>query len=781
MSMDSILRRKCRCSFIAVTCFLFIAGLQQSGEGNNDVIVVADKTAKVFLDISPDTVTSLDLALPVDDFLRCIREMTGATLPRLGHDGKLPSDLTETSLIPIRIELLSPPRGQERFDAQKGQGYTIEVKPDRIVLSAHTPLGIQNAFYSILDHWGCRWVMVGKLGEVIPVRKTLSLPEGTIRSPKCYDTSVEARSGLPTEVSTWRKRNRSASAFWLSGQHYWFYAIPPKEYFDKHPEWYALIAGKRMPTQLCTTNPEVIAKMIEAAKEFLGKKHPNALAFPMDPMDNVDYCRCDRCRALDPPGTNLVNLPLLTDRVLGFANAVARGIAKEFPDRVVALYAYTNHTMPPVNIKPEKNVAIIITRNNYCLLHYTPNDRCPSSIAFYDLVRQWRDLTPNIYLYDYDPISWIGCLPCPIFMDRAAALSTLFKEYGIRGGVTDFILDSTRVYPAFYINAYFERRIKVNPDLTPNEILSDMCEGFFGPAAEPMEKYYRTLSRVTDSVHPGRKAVGCGVYRYEELFNKKMIVEARKQLSRAVTLAKNRYPYQERIRLIDLSQQYLEAYLDGMWNARDKKYKQTLAAFDRVNKLIDELDQAKAIDVNDARKHMNVAKLKALAEHFPDKLGMVRRWKLHGPFNNETRDADLIVDKPETVSSIDGWSDYISPEGLLNMETILKNKPVPWNLSYMYAGVKVWAPQMMKAELRMDSFCPFRVYVNGESVYHRPGLNQDAPDKRIVPVTLNQGENVIVVKLSQTISKPYAFPWGLYFRIIEPSLKIYTDKSTKKL
>jgi len=68
------------------------------------------------------------------------------------------------------------------------------------------------------------------------------------------------------------------------------------------------------------------------------------------------------------------------------------------------------------------------------------------------------------------------------------------------------------------------------------------------------------------------------------------------------------------------------------------------------------------------------------------------------------------------------------------------------------------------AKLLLDSFCPFKVYLNGVEVFHRAGLDSDCPDKRVVDVELEQGDNLVVIKLSQAVDASDAFPWGLYFR-----------------
>ena len=53
--------------------------------------------------------------------------------------------------------------------------------------------------------------------------------------------------------------------------------IPPAKYFRAHPEWFALVKGKRQgiadlsghDSQLCTSNPEVIEKLAQGLIETI--------------------------------------------------------------------------------------------------------------------------------------------------------------------------------------------------------------------------------------------------------------------------------------------------------------------------------------------------------------------------------------------------------------------------------------------------------------------------------------------------------------------------------
>jgi hypothetical protein len=170
-------------------------------------------------------------------------------------------------------------------------------------------------------------------------------------------------------------------------------------------------------------------------------------------------------------------------------------------------------------------------------------------------------------------------------------------------------------------------------------------------------------------------------------------------------------------------------------------------------------------------------RLKALAEHFPQSLGYVTDWLLLGPFDNSALVADQAREPFEPLGNVtapvrlaDGrevrWWNYRSPGGFLNLEQAVAGKKGPWTLSYAYAATVYSAARECPAQLRCDSFFPFRVALNGEEVFYRPGLNADCPDRSVVDVRLKQGPNLIVFKLCQAQLTTDCFPWGLYLRVV---------------
>lgn len=677
--------------------------------------------------------------------------------------------------LPLRMVLEPAPPGTTMLDSAVWQGWRREVTPKGITLTASTRLGLQNALYAILDAWGCRWVMPGELGECLPRVQRLTLPVGTVKfAPRSNFAVAPCGSGTP--YADFFERNQGGFHNWLTAQHYWFYALPPEKYFEKHPEWYSLIAGKRQPRQLCTSNPEVVAEMIRVAKAYLGGGKER-VAFPMDPQDGPEFCECDKCRALDPPGRYIGGVPVVTDRVLHFANAVAAGIKDEFPDRYVGFYAYWSHDEPPVREKPADNVVIGVTRMNYCLLHLTPTKLCAHS-DFHSFMARWQKLTPRVFAYEYDPISWTGGLPCPIYLDMGRSLKTMLGEMGVMGSYSDGgVLPASGA--ATYLNRYIPLRMKVDPSQKPEAVLHDMCGAFFGPAAAPLEKHYLEMAKSTERPHPGLQMIGVGTTYYHRLFTPEQIKRARVALDEGIRLAGGKAPYEQRVAMVDLAQQYLEAYLGGVWAAQGKDYDKSVSEFDRMDRVLAALAAKNWVDGKDAPARAKVMRLKALAENFPQQMGYVTEWKLLGPFDNTANTSDKVREAFEPLGSLEpvkladgqqvAWWDYKSPGGFLNLEQALApKKPAkdPWTLSYAYAATTYDAPRALSAQIRLDSFFPFHVFLNGEEVFYKAGLNADCPDRQVVDVRLKPGPNLIVVKLSQTQLSTDSFPWGLYLRVV---------------
>ena len=175
---------------------------------------------------------------------------------------------------------------------------------------------------------------------------------------------------------------------WGMWVHTMFSLVPPEKYFDTHPEYYALMAGKRGKTQLCLTNPDVLKITIEELGKKM-KEKPGAKYWSVSQMDTYGSCECNACKAIDdregsPSGT-----------MIEFINKVAAA----FPDKVISTLAYQYTRTAPKKIKPASNVNIML-----CTIECDRNkpiDSDTSKGSFYCDLRDWSKISDNILVWDY--------------------------------------------------------------------------------------------------------------------------------------------------------------------------------------------------------------------------------------------------------------------------------------------------------------------------------------------------------------------------------------------
>ncbi len=138
---------------------------------------------------------------------------------------------------------------------------------------------------------------------------------------------------------------------------------------------------------------------------------------------------------------------------------------------------------------------------------------------------------------------------------------------------------------------------------------------------------------------------------------------------------------------------------------------------------------------------------------------------LHEAFESEAK-PPLQGEKSDHAGQKARWRSYLSPGGFVSFEKAFEKDPRSWRFSTAFAATRVRSEKAQRVQFRMDSFNGFRVYLNGQQVYERPGLDADSPDKRIVNIDLPAGESTILIKVGQSF-EGVGFHWGFYFRITD--------------
>jgi hypothetical protein len=181
--------------------------------------------------------------------------------------------------------------------------------------------------------------------------------------------------------------------------HTFHHFVPPDEYFDEHPEYFAEIGGvRRADGQLCLTNSDVLDITTQKVRELLESGDENEKIVSVSQMDFFwfdSWCTCTNCAAVDHEEKSHAGT------IIRFVNQIARSIKEDYPDAFIDTFAYHYSRNPPAHVKPENNV--IVRLCDFEVDFSRPiNDRAiPENRAFLKDLKQWSRITKNLFIWDY--------------------------------------------------------------------------------------------------------------------------------------------------------------------------------------------------------------------------------------------------------------------------------------------------------------------------------------------------------------------------------------------
>ncbi len=453
-------------------------------------IVVAD-------DASPSTRHA------ADELQKLLEEISGAKLPIVS--AKEP--LAEHEIIVGRNAHFDKLGTSVDFATLGREGYVIRTVGDRLVIAGGDLRGNLYGVYGLLeDHLGCRWFAPGV--SRIPKRDHLAIgsiddrqvPVLEYREPfvyECFDGDWCARNRMNSSAG--RLDSQHGGKIQFAGGffcHTFNSLVPPDEYFDKHPEYFALVKGKRLKdhTQLCCTNEDVIGICIDKVRAAM-RSQPNAFAFSVSQNDWHNYCECDKCQALaKQEGSQIAP-------VLQLVNRVAEAVEKEFPDKVVETLAYQWTRQPPKQMRPRPNVVIRLCSIECCFSHPLATCDSPANRKFSEDLQRWAKVADRLWIWDYTTDFSHYLLPFPNYF-----LLNDNIQFFIQNHVKGIFEEDTYNTPNSEMAAlggYLMAKFLWNPAYDENQAITEFLDGYYGKAAGSIRAYLDLLHDRTqkDNIH----------------------------------------------------------------------------------------------------------------------------------------------------------------------------------------------------------------------------------------------------------------------------------------
>ncbi|MFB3829006.1 MAG: DUF4838 domain-containing protein [Bryobacteraceae bacterium] len=457
------------------------------------------------------------------------------------------------------------------------EGFHIRTGGGNLYLTGADDDGVEFAVYTFLEkHLGVRWLWPGETGEVVPRRRTIAVgpiddaqqpdflwrdrgPGGALWGATSGPTEMHARELLlgitpehQREVRLWERRNKWGG--WkVYGGHALGEIFPPEKFARTHPDYYALVNGKReVPGpdydykhrgQVCTTNPGVIEAAADWVNRFLDK-HPDYHAVHITMNDSSGFCECGRCRALDSTralerrGIDAEETKgasartIITDRIYTFVNQVSERVQQRHPGKYVMSMAYARYITPPEKIRLNANVI-----PQYCLWSAYRHANPEMKREHETIAAGWAQAARMAGIYEYYINgSWPGLhrLVVPYLAESIRFL----KRQGIRLYQTQ----SGDEFGTNGVNYYVAGKLLWDASFDEREILEDFYDKAFGRAAPAVRRFHARLEKAWAEATRDGRDVSCNSLentRLLELFTPALVQAAAADLKEAAASAES--------------------------------------------------------------------------------------------------------------------------------------------------------------------------------------------------------------------------------------------------
>jgi len=390
------------------------------------------------------------------------------------------------------------------------EGLRIHITPSAIAVAGGRPRGTLYAVYEFMERYlGIRFLTYDH--TYIPNKTTWSFPceTHTYIPPFSFRWSYYKENTDHPEFAAKLRVNTTTRDEKLGGisrqsliNHSLYRLLPVEEYGEEHPEYFALVDGKRLldvgggGPEPCVTNPDVIEIVAQNVIKELDKD-PNRKNISVSQNDNAAYCRCPRCEAINQrEGTPMGSQ-------LAFVNAVAERVEKKYPDVKIGTLAYWYTRKAPKTIRPRPNVQIQLCSIECCTLHAIDDPSCSRNREFCRDMQEWAEICDDIWVWNYNTNFHAYDLPFPNLRSISKNVQ-YFHENNVKGlfmqangnGNSGEFCD---------LRNYVISRCIWNPALDSWDLAEEFCRLHYKNAAQPILDYLTMLhdNAEESGCHPG--------------------------------------------------------------------------------------------------------------------------------------------------------------------------------------------------------------------------------------------------------------------------------------
>lgn len=434
-----------------------------------------------------------------EELAAVLKEMTGASFAIQEQTEQSPASAIIVGPGPLATKFF-PQVDLSTFGPEE---YTIRTQEGRLLLAGGRPRGTLYAVYRFLqDQLGVRWYT--PWCTHIPPRESLSLasldvrgkPAFEYRDPfwfPAFDGDWAARNGSNSQSA--RLTEKHGGQMTYKGFVHTFYPlVPPAEHFQKHPEWYSLVHGKRVGenAQLCASNPELRDFIVAQVKKWL-RESPGVNIVSVSQNDYSGACECPQCAAIDeregsPAGS-----------ILELVNYVAEKIEPEFPNVTVDTLAYQHTRKAPQSLRPRRNVVIRLCSGE---CDFSKPLDAPNNALFARDICDWQRLTQRLYIWDYTTDFCGYLMPLPNWYVLGPNVR-FFRDHGVVGLFEQGAYQSSGGEMS-ELKAWLLAQMLWNPDQDDRKLVREFLEAYYGVAsARYILEYFELMGQAAQPHYIG--------------------------------------------------------------------------------------------------------------------------------------------------------------------------------------------------------------------------------------------------------------------------------------
>ncbi|MES2458972.1 MAG: DUF4838 domain-containing protein [Armatimonadota bacterium] len=419
-----------------------------------------------------------------DELASALQQITGATVP---IRDSLPGDPKQRVIIVGPGNAASARFPDIDLATFGGEEVVRQTRGTSLLLAGGRPRGTAYAVSRFLqEQGGVRWWT--PWASNVPRRSTFRIGEVNIREKPAFE--YRETFWFPAFDGDWAARNFSNGHMARLGPehggkityagdqfvHTFDRLVPVDPHFAQHPEWFSLRGGKRVGgggAQLCLTNKALRDFVTGRVRQWL-KDAPESRIVSLSQNDNVAFCECPDCKALDDrEGSHAGSL-------LAFVNGIAETLEPEFPGIAFDTLAYQYTRRPPMTLRPRPSV---IVRLCSIEANFAEPFTHPSNAAFSRDLTDWAKICNRLYVWDYTTNFRHYAQPHPNWFALGPNLRQ-FQKSNVLGVFSQ---------GAYQSNGAEMAGLLWDPRQNDRALINEFLNGYYGPQSAPFIRQYLTL------------------------------------------------------------------------------------------------------------------------------------------------------------------------------------------------------------------------------------------------------------------------------------------------